>query len=369
MGKILYIEGTSGISEDMFVEALLDLGADQKAMMKVLNSLPVRKYCDDHDRLLLADILDLLDQGCMTDRARIIAEKICRILAEAEAKVQSVPLKTVSFCGEDVTEALLKVISAAVCIDNLDITDVIVPGLCEGTGPIIYQHGIVPVPEPVVANILQACQLPLKMIPVEGELVTPSGAAIAAALKTSCTLPAGFTIEKIGVGAGRCKDSAPGQMRLMLIRDNQSTNKDIICQLESNIDDCSGEMLGYVMEQLMKAGARDVHYVPAFMKKNRPAYLLRVLCREEDVEVLENIIFRETTTIGIRKTVMERSILPREIREVETKYGWAKVKVCTLPDGEVRRYPEYACAAKLAEEHHVSLTEAMDAIRSAYETI
>ena len=243
------------------------------------------------------------------------------------------------------------------------------------------QHGILPIPVPAVANIVSANHLYLKMTEVEGELVTPTGAAIVAAVKTKDKLPETFEIQKIGIGAGKRQYECPGILRAMIISqsaeideekaqteefknpeignnpkaENQET-KDTIIKMETNIDDCSGEVLGFVMERLMKAGARDVHYVPVFMKKNRPAWVLNVICKEEDMETLQNIIFEETTTIGIRYSIMERTILPRETRTLPTPWGEVQVKVCTL-NGKEQLYPEYESVAQLSREKEIPFAE------------
>ena len=206
------------------------------------------------------------------------------------------------------------------------------------------------------------------MTEVEGELVTPTGAAIVAAVKTKDKLPETFEIRKIGIGAGKRQYECPGILRAMFISEsteqakernpkaeNQET-KDTIIKMETNIDDCSGEVLGFVMERLMKAGARDVHYVPVFMKKNRPAWVLNVICKEEDIETLQNIIFEETTTIGIRYSIMERTILPRETRTFPTPWGEVLAKVCIL-NGKEQIYPEYESVAQLSREKEIPFTE------------
>ena len=266
-------------------------------------------------------------------------------------------------------------------MDNLDVTEVIVPVLCEGRGTVRCQHGILPIPVPAVANIVSANHLHLKMTEVEGELVTPTGAAIVAAVKTKDKLPETFEIQKIGIGAGKRQYECPGILRAMIISQSAETDeakaqteefkhpeignnpkaenqetKDTIIKMETNIDDCSGEVLGFVMERLMKAGARDVHYVPVFMKKNRPAWVLNVICKEEDMEMLQNIIFEETTTIGIRYSRMERTILPRETRTLPTPWGEVQVKVCTL-NGKEQLYPEYESVAQLSREKEIPFTE------------
>ena len=434
MGKTLYLECYSGISGDMTVAALLDLGADQTVLDNVLKSLSVSGFrtkisrvvksgidaCDfdvvldkahenhDHDMEYLhghhhehthsyaaesahghhhhehrgmKEITHIIEHGAMTENAKKIALKIFGILAEAESKAHNVPVDQVHFHEVGAVDSIVDIVSTAVCLDNLDITDVIVPVLCEGRGTVRCQHGILPIPVPAVANVVSANHLHLKMTEVEGELVTPTGAAIVAAVKTKDKLPETFESQKIGIGAGKRQYECPGILRAMIISEsteqakgrdkakaqteefkkteirnnpkaeNQET-KDTIIKMETNIDDCSGEVLGFVMERLMKAGARDVHYVPVFMKKNRPAWVLNVICKEEDMKNLQNIIFEETTTIGIRYTKMERAILQREQRAVQTPWGEAQVKVCNL-NGKEQTYPEYESVAQLSRENQI----------------
>ena len=304
----------------------------------------------------------------MTENAKKIALRIFEILAEAESKAHNVPVDQVHFHEVGAVDSIVDIVSVAVCLDDLDVTEVIVPVLCEGRGTVRCQHGILPIPVPAVANIVSANHLHLKMTEVEGELVTPTGAAIVAAVKTKDKLPETFEIQKIGIGAGKRQYECPGILRAMFISEsteqakgrnpkaeNQET-KDTIIKMETNIDDCSGEVLGFVMERLMKAGARDVHYVPVFMKKNRPAWVLNVICKEEDMETLQNIIFEETTTIGIRYSRMERTILPRETRTLPTPWGEVLAKVCTL-NGKEQIYPEYESVAQLSREKEIPFTE------------
>lgn len=415
MGKTLYLDCSSGISGDMVVAALLDLGADKKVLSCALDSLNVNGFeieikrvkkagldvCDfsvkldahhenhDHDMDYLygkkehdhshdeshighahehrglSDILEIIRNADMSAGASHIAEKIFGILAKAEAKAHGVPIEQVHFHEVGAVDSIVDIISAAVCLDNLGITQVIIPKLCEGQGTVRCQHGILPIPVPAVANIVSEYGFRLQITDIQGELVTPTGAAIAATIYTGFQLPGSFTIEKIGIGAGKRAYERPSLLRAMMITPcSQKKERDMVCRLETNIDDCQGEIFGYVMEQLFQAGARDVNYTPVFMKKNRPAYQLNVICSPEDVEKLENIIFQETTTIGIRKQLMERRILPRESRVFKTRIGEAKIKVCVLPDGTRRIYPEYDTTAILAQKNGISYQEAYDIIKA-----
>ena len=305
-----------------------------------------------HEHRGLAEILDILSRADLTPRARELAERIFTILGRAEAKSHGATLETVHFHEVGAVDSIVDITAAAVCLDNLGIEEVILPILYEGTGTIRCAHGVLPIPVPAVVNIAAAEHLNLHITGAKGEYVTPTGAAIAAAVRTSDQLPAEFTVSKIGLGAGKREQELPGLVRAMLIRPagSEYAAQDVIYKLESNIDDTTGEALGYVMERLLAAGARDVQYSPVYMKKNRPAYLLTVLCLEEDIPALEEIIFAETTTIGIRRVRMERSILKRHIYTIPTSLGDVEVKMCLVPhcngnevfeDVEERCYPEY----------------------------
>lgn len=409
MNRTLYLECYSGISGDMMTAALLDLGADEKVLKEALESLPVKGFetrisrvtkagldaCDfavlldeehenhDHDMEYLhghlhehghshththehghkhehrglSEILELLEKAQMTEGARNTAVRIFEILAEAEAQAHGTTADQVHFHEVGAVDSIVDITAAAVCLDNLQIKKVIIPVLYEGTGSVRCQHGVIPVPVPAVAAIAAKHELPLRITESQGEFVTPTGAAIAAAVRTSSQLPERFVIEKTGIGAGKRKYERPSLLRAMLIRENgQGSAGDFIYKLETNIDDCTGEALGYVMERLMEAGARDVHYIPVFMKKNRPAYELNVICKEEDIEKLEDIIFRETTTIGIRRQRMERSVLKRKVQTVATSLGEAKVKLCYM-EKAVRAYPEYESVRDLCRKHGLSFQE------------
>lgn len=298
----------------------------------------------------------------MTESARALAKKIFRIVAEAESKAHNLPIEEVHFHEVGAIDSIVDIISAAVCFDSLNITSVIVPKLSEGTGTVRCQHGVLPVPVPATLNIVTAYHMPLEIMDAKGEYVTPTGAAIAAALATSHSLPASFTILKTGLGAGkRDYKERTNLLRAILIDDGGGDwEKDEVVKLESDIDDTSGEVLGYTMKKIMDAGALDVHFSPIYMKKNRPAFELTVICKEEKKKEMEEIIFRETTTIGIREfSSLMRSILHREEKEVDTSFGPVKVKEVTL-GSEKRRYPEYESVKKLAEEKHVPFQTIFD---------
>lgn len=444
MDKKLYLDCGSGISGDMFVAAMIDLGADPDALEKALDSLSADGFfveigrvkksgidccdfhvrldddCENHDHDMdylygnltpaagsgcscheepdreehhchcheeghdgeahhccrqekdhhhthrgLAEILPMIDACDMTETAKELARKIFRIIGEAEAKAHGLPLDEVHFHEVGALDSIVDVVAAAVTFDSLHIKEVIVPKLTEGTGTVRCRHGVMPVPVPATVNIVSAYKIPMELTGAKGEYVTPTGAAIAAAISTSHQLPPSFVIKKAGLGAGkRAYTDRSGILRAFLIQGEENEGRDKVVKLETDIDDCSGEVLGYVMKKLFKAGAKDVHYAPVFMKKNRPAWELTVICGEDKAEELEQIIFTETTTIGIREYPLMRSILNREEKEVETVYGKAAVKQVTFGD-MMRAYPEYDTVKKLAKKNKVPFMDVFDAVKEA----
>lgn len=444
MDKKLYLDCGSGISGDMFVAAMIDLGADPDTLEKALDSIPADGFfveigrvkksgidccdfhvrldddCENHDHDMdylygslapaagsgcscheepdreehhchcheeghdgeahhccrqekdhhhthrgLAEILPMIDACDMTETAKALARKIFRIIGEAEAKAHDLPLDEVHFHEVGALDSIVDVVAAAVTFDSLHIKEVIVPKLTEGTGTVRCRHGVMPVPVPATVNIVSAYKIPMELTGAKGEYVTPTGAAIAAAISTSHQLPPSFVIKKAGLGAGkRAYTDRSGILRAFLIQGEENEGRDKVVKLETDIDDCSGEVLGYVMKKLFKAGAKDVHYAPVFMKKNRPAWELTVICGEEKAEKLEKIIFTETTTIGIREYPLGRSVLDREEKEVETVYGKAAVKQVTFRD-MTRAYPEYDTVKKLAKRNKVPFMDIFDAVKEA----
>lgn len=415
--KKLYLECSSGISGDMIVAALLDLGADEEVLREVLEGIRKKESgfeirisrvvkgsidCCDFDVILdeehdnhdhdmhylyghletghehehdhghdhshhhshrgLREIVEIIDSLKMTENARNLAKKTFFILAEAEAEAHGQPVEEVHFHEVGAVDSIVDIVAAAVCFDNLGISEVIIPKICEGQGTVRCQHGILPVPVPAVLNIAKQNHLPIAITGRQGELITPTGAAFAAAVMTSTELPEVLIPTAVGLGAGKREYKQPSIVRAVLFEGQRSG--DFVWKLECNIDDSTGEQLGFAMERLMEAGARDVFYTPVYMKKGRPAWLLSVLADEEKIPLLEGIIFRETTTIGIRRQRMERTILPRIVRDVATRFGDAQVKVCTH-DGYEEFYPEYESAVRLARKTNRTLREIYDEIRKS----
>ena len=377
MGASLYFECYSGVSGEMITAALLDLGADIDVLHQALKSMPIDgfqthisrgaktdgmacNFCVEWEEIRLTeaaaigsdDLLAIIQHAATTSRAKEYAIRMFTILATAEAKVRGIGLKELRFPTSKGYSALVEIVAAAVCLDNLAPAEVIVPALYEGIGLVPGTNGPVPIPRPVVASILTDQQMVLHITKKEAELLSPTGTAILAAARTSSKLPDQFTIREIGMGMGKETGLEGTMLRAMLIQEEDGWEKDGIVKLESNIDDSTGEALGYVMERLFEAGARDVHYMPVFMKKNRPAYQINVVCTPDKVAELEQIIFEETTTIGIRRQRMDRSFLRRSLIKINTSLGEVQVKRCKLKSG-VRLYPEYDSVAALCKLHQM----------------
>lgn len=476
MGKTLYLECYSGISGDMTVGALLDLGAREEALREALEALPLKGYeirigrtkkcgidaCDfdvileeeeghehphehdgeahvhkhehvhgaehchdeehhdhehshgedhvydhgtpcehihdhshihgpeghdhhhDHVHRHYADIMHMLDEAPLKPEVRTLAKKIFQIVGEAESRVHACPLEEVHFHETGAVDSIVDIVGAAACAVDLGITETYVSTIYEGQGHVWCQHGRIPVPAPAVAGIAAAEELDLAITNVSGEMVTPTGAAIAAAFRTKKGLPKAFVIRKIGMGAGKKDFPHANLLRAMIIepvmnalpagnaveeitgsvnadgdaqksgstaseKSSSDETEDEIWVLETNLDDCTGEMMGLTMELLLAAGARDVNYTPIYMKKNRPAYKLEVLCKEEKVSALEEVIFHQTTAIGLRKRKEVRRILPRKKETIMTPYGEVELKICTSA-GETYIYPEYDSIRRLVQE-------------------
>lgn len=465
MGKILYLECNSGISGDMTVGALLDLGADQEALKRALDSMGLEGYhlhfgrkeisgldafdfdvhleehkdkhevshegnhvhshgedhshshgedhnhshgedhahsheeahthshveAHDHSHIdshhmhshihrNLYDVYEIIDRLDSNNRVKNLAKKMFLIVAEAEAKAHGLPIDQVHFHEVGAIDSIIDIVSVAVCVDNLGIEEVAVSPLCEGHGHVHCQHGILPVPVPATANIVSSYGLELRFTDNEGEMVTPTGAAIAAALRTKKELPSNCRLLKIGMGAGNKTFRQANVLRTMLLEELEEENgmktttkgplKEAVnfngqmWVLETNLDDSTGEMLGFAMEALLEAGAADVWYSPIFMKKNRPAYQLSVLCKEDVRERLEDILFIHTTTIGIRRYPVERTVLERQIRQVQTKFGIAEVKVCCHKN-KAFCYPEYESIRKICRNNGMDFQSVYDEAKRA----
>ncbi len=373
----LHFECLSGISGDMTLAALIDLGVSADLIRDSLASLNVTElklHVDDvrksgfrakHIRIEhpqqrahrhLHHIEDMIEAaGSITDSAKLLALRIFRCIGEAEAKVHGCDLKKVHFHEVGAVDSIADIVGTSIAVDALGIDNVSSSFIPTGTGSIVIDHGRVAIPAPATAEILTG--VPLAYCDIESELTTPTGAAIIKTLASSFGPPPAMTPLRVGYGAGT--RDLPGQANVLRVTlgelhpsDSMSEHveSDRVTMLETNIDDATAEQIADVTERLLAAGAVDVWQTPCVMKKGRLATVVSVLCSERDSTAMQNLLFQHTSTIGIRRQVLDRTKLRRRGVEMITSHGPARGKVVTLPDGSERFSLEDAEARRLADQ-------------------
>ena len=307
-----------------------------------------------HEHRNLNDINKIISESALDEKTKELAKRIFTRVAKAESKVHDKPLEEVHFHEVGAIDSIVDIVGTAILINKINPDKIISSIVNDGYGFIECAHGKMSVPVPATSEIFASRGVKFRQIDIDTELVTPTGAAIIAELAEEFTTLPAMETKKIGWGAGYKDLDIPNILKVYYA-EMQEKNENFVV-METNIDDCSGEVLGYTSEILFQNGALDVFFTPIFMKKNRPAYRLTVACKKEDMFRLQNIIFRETTTIGIRYRFEARTELGREIVEIDTKYGKLKAKK-VLNNGEEYIYPEYESMKKLAEESNIPIKE------------
>ncbi len=378
--RTLYFDCFSGISGDMCLGALLDLGeADESAFLLQMSKLGLDEYTlnitkthkngicatdvtvrvhdahacggEEHSHgRRLADILDIIAQSGISPAAKETACKIFVCIARAEAKIHGEAVEDVHFHEVGAADSIADIVGTAVLLDMLGVEQVICSPVSEGHGFVHCRHGIIPVPVPATAQILAQAGAPVRYADIESELVTPTGAGIVASLASGFGALPVMADMKIGYGAGKKDFAAPNLLRVYLgdiARDGGGAAEEEIIVLQTNIDDMTAENTGFVMEELFAAGALDVFFTPVVMKKNRPAVKLSVLCKPGGKPAMEHVLFTHTATIGIRSSLVRRSVLPREMVNVSTQWGQIAVKA-SFYNGAAKYAPEYESVAASA---------------------
>ena len=307
-----------------------------------------------HEHRNLHDVYEMIDNSSIDEESKALAKRIFTRVAKAESKVHNKPLEEVHFHEVGAIDSIIDIVGTAILINKIHPDKIISSVVNDGHGFIECAHGTMAVPVPATSEIFANSNVEFKQIDIDTELVTPTGAAIIAELSSEFTTLPGMKIEKIGWGAGTKDLKIPNILKVYYGEMQEEKQKIVV--METNIDDCSGEILGYTEELLFKDGALDVFYTPIFMKKNRPAYRLTVVCKETDLLKLQAIIFKETTTIGIRYRYEYRTELEREQILIDTKYGTVKAKK-VINNGETYIYPEYESVKELAEKNGIPLKE------------
>jgi pyridinium-3,5-bisthiocarboxylic acid mononucleotide nickel chelatase len=414
MPLTLYLDCFSGASGDMLIGALIDCGLDFDLLRDELKKLGVGGYelslsrvdrsgisaskfdvllhSHDHDHehhahehhphehhhhhhqhqedkhRSLSEIKRIIASSKLADGIKERAQTIFQRIGEAESKIHNIPIESVHFHEVGAIDSIVDIVGACLGLDALKIDRIISSPLHVGSGTFKCAHGIYPVPGPATTELLRG--VPIYSKEIQGELVTPTGAAIISTLASSYGPMPMMRIERIGYGAGtRTYPNFPNVLRAVIgeLESDADQTPSAITVIEANIDDLNAQVFGHLMDKALAEGALDIFYTPVQMKKNRPGVLLTLLCRPEDRVKMCEIIFRETTTLGVRFRNEQREILRREHVAVETIYGPIKIKVARGRDGRVVNYaPEFEDCRAAAELHGVAAREVQTAALNAY---
>lgn len=379
--KIAYFDCFAGISGDMVLGALVDAGLPFDTLKSELDKLGLKEYTLSHDRVdkhgimgtkinvkaqeghvhrHLKDVLAIINAGTLSDTVKEKAGCVFQKLAEAEAKVHGTTIDQVHFHEVGAVDAIVDVVGAVIGLELLGVEAVYASKLRFGTGRTRGAHGSMPIPVPAVVALTKG--VPAERTDIPYELITPTGAAILMALATDIGKPISFRTQMTGYGAGtRDLDQVPNLLRIDigdLVTDHQ-TDSPIL--LETNIDDMTPEIYGYIIDRLLEAGARDAFLTPVIMKKGRPGIQLTVLTDPDKETAITDLIFSETTTLGIRRIPVQRHMLTRRADTVETAFGPIRVKIADV-NGKQRMTPEYDDCARIAKEKGIPILDVYKAV-------
>ena len=384
--RILYFDCFAGASGDMILGALVGAGVEERELLERLASLGVEGYevsferversgiaatrarvstGEEHHHRHLSDIRRIIEGSRLSVRVKERATKIFVRLAEAEARVHNMPVERVHFHEVGALDAIVDVVGACIGFELLGVERFISSALHVGSGMVEMAHGRFPVPPPAVAELLKSA--PIYSTEIVGELVTPTGAAIISTVCEEFGAMPPMRVERTGYGAGtREYERFPNVLRVMVGESEGAFGYEKLLMVETNLDDASPQLVGFLMERAFAAGALDCYFTPVQMKKNRPGVLVSILCEPRRREEMFELLFAETPTLGVRCYEVERRALEREIVGVETEYGRIDVKVARM-NGQVKGYtPEYEQCREAATRRSVPLRTVEEAARAAF---
>jgi uncharacterized protein (TIGR00299 family) protein len=388
--KVLFLDLFSGASGDMLLGALLDAGlplAELKAELAKMDlsgyeleeerqvrhglsgtKLHVHDVAQAHPARHLSDVQKLIRESTLSDRVQAVSMAAFERLARVEAHVHGMPIDHVHFHEVGAVDSVVDIVGFAAGLEWLEVERVFASPVPLGSGTIKTEHGQIPVPAPATLALLAEVQAPTRPHPAQTEIVTPTAAALLAELATFERPP--MRVRAIGYGFGQKEFPWANAVRAWLGETEGTTGqgglaegKDQVVLLECNLDDISGEVLGYAMEQLFAAGALDAWFTPIHMKKNRPATVLSILARPEQSDPIAQVALRETSTLGLRVSTVDRIVAERHIREVETPWGKVKIKEKWLAGERAAISPEYEDCARIARAQSIPLHKVFDAAR------
>jgi uncharacterized protein (TIGR00299 family) protein len=386
--KIAYFDCFAGAAGDMIVASMLDAGLDFNFLKKQLDTLKIKSLAIKKSRTKrcgisavcfnpvaaeqtkhrnLRQINEIINKSKISDKAKALSIKIFERLARAEAAVHGRAVKDIHFHELGALDTIVDIVSACIGLEALDIGKVYCSSLSVGGGTVDCKHGILPVPAPATAELIK--NIPVKAGPANAELLTPTGAAILTTIADGfCEMPE-MQVDAVGYGAGKLRsDKFPNVLRLFLGNSASAGQSDVdsVCLLETNIDDSTGELIGELTERLFEAGAVDVFTTPIYMKHNRPAVKLSVICDVQNVQKLEQMIFEQGVALGVRKQILQRSKLKRRFVPVKTKFGKINIKEGLLDGRGVFAKPEFDDCKRAAKKHKVSIKEVSDCALAEY---
>ncbi|UCB50274.1 MAG: nickel pincer cofactor biosynthesis protein LarC [Deltaproteobacteria bacterium] len=387
--KIAYLDCFSGISGDMLLGALLDAGLDLETLRKALATLPLDGYSlemkrEERGRLFgtlflvrvekerqehrgLKDIVKIIQAGGLSQTVQNRSIQIFESLAQEEAKIHNCPFDEVHFHEVGALDSIIDIVGSVFGIECLDIASISASSLPLGSGFVETQHGRIPVPAPATLALLNG--IPVYDSGLEHELVTPTGAALVKGLASTFGSMPAMTIDRVGYGVGsRALPDRPNLLRIIIGLDQTEQQVETVVTLEANLDDTHPEWLGFLMGRLFEAGALDVTFCPIQMKKNRPGILVQVMGKPEQRDTLMDILFRESTTLGIRFHYSQRKVLARSEVEVDSPWGKMRVKEVLRPDGKSYFLPEYEVCRKIAEQRKIPIREVYGWVTSLNKT-
>jgi len=384
--KILYYDCFAGISGDMNLSALVDLGIDKNYIINELKKLPIKNYDIDfqvdqrksitglkmiiefhkkeHQRVHFKDIVKMIDNSQLNDNVKKISKKIFNEIATAESKIHNIPIEKVHFHEVGAIDSIVDIVGCAIAIDFLKPDKIISSPIELGRGMVKCEHGILPIPAPATIEILK--NVPITTGKVNYEATTPTGAAIIKSLVDDFTNKLSFIPLKVGYGIGNIDGEIPNVLRILMgnIENQIEVFSENAILIECNIDDMNPEHFDFVITKLLEAGAQDVFVQPIMMKKSRPAYILSVLLDNKIEKTILDIIFKETTTIGCRKFEVSKYFLPRKIIEKETPIGRVRIKYAYYGDDIIKIKPEYNDCVELAKKNKIPLLKVYEIINN-----
>ncbi len=389
MTRIVYLDCFAGVSGDMLLGALVNAGWPLERLQAVVQALKLEGVSVQAEQVSKhhlagtqisvlapnaqplrhpADLIALIEQADLSETVQKRAAEVIMALAKAEAQVHGVPLEEVHFHEVGAVDTLVDVVGTVAGLEALGVDVVVSAPLPWSHGTIQISHGRFPVPPPAVAALLEG--IPVVGVDVEGEMVTPTGAALVTRLAGSFGLIPSMTVTRVGYGAGmRDWPDRPNLLRLVLGEQVTGASAETLTVLACNLDDMVPEWYGPLVESALKAGALDIWLTPTHMKKGRPAVVVEVLCKPQDALNLRTLLFRQTTTLGVRESSVTRWALPRQIRTVTTRYGEVRIKEASLEDGTRKFAPEHDDCLTRAVEHGVSVREVWIAAVQAAEQL